>query len=764
VIFLLLVVLSGVTARAEPAGQAARAVAASASNTVVVTTSSDRVDGTTSSFSSLNANPGADAAISFREALLAANATSTSVLTLTISFNIPTSDSGYSAATKTWTIPVGEIDSSGLPALTRGSLRIEADTMADGPSQRPTIVLDGEQDWDNPANGLVITSANNVVRGLTISNFFDNALVIATSTAVNNQIAGCYIGTDAAGRIAPSNNGNGINISNGAHGNLIGGDVDADRNLIAGNTVNGGVWIHDSTTYSNTVSGNWIGLDATGVAGLGNNNAGVYLSGGTHHNIVGGTSAAEGNVISGNNGVIGAIWIGDAATGYNTVANNWIGVDRTGLAALPNVNADGIYIKDSTHNNLVDNVISANDAGISIRGGAFNTVAGNTIGLAADGKVKPDIGNRDVGIYVIDGAHNNTVGGLTAAARNVISGNGQANTNYGHGIYVSEPQTTNNFIQGNYIGVDASGVMPAGNRGYGVLISNGATGNYVGGASPAARNVIAYNGSGGIWLNSDQNEVANNLVGVGADEKTGLGNQQHGIRVSGNYNTIGPHNLIAHNQHSGIKLSGAYTKVISNELSFNARSGLCVEGGYTQVTDNMISNNGGLAAPAYDCYIEGGVVITGTGDTDVLSNTILYNQGAGITVRAAKDNRISANSISSNDGAGIKLLDGGNDELSPPFNMHATPESVSGLSCAFCTIEIFNDDDDEGEQLLGVTTAGPDGRFAVPIQASALSLAHITATTIDANGNTSPFAAPIVVSSNPPPPVYTIWLPQLRVH
>ncbi len=87
----------------------------------------------------------------------------------------------------------------------------------------------------------------------------------------------------------------------------------------------------------------------------------------------------------------------------------------------------------------------------------------------------------------------------------------------GRRVYIYGTNTTNNTIQGNYIGVDISGARTAGNRAHGVLIGNGARGNAIGGAAPGAGNVIAYNGMGGIWLDSEANLVAGNLIGVGAD-------------------------------------------------------------------------------------------------------------------------------------------------------------------------------------------------------------------------------------------------------
>ena len=144
---------------------------------MVVTTTSDHLDADadTSSFATLNSQPGADGAISLREALLAANTTPTTTLELTINFSIPISDTGYSydstSGRQMWTILVAYDDFVGLPPLTRGHVQINgSNQLATGSA--PHIILDGSNNFDVPANGLTITSANNQVRDLAIMNFW----------------------------------------------------------------------------------------------------------------------------------------------------------------------------------------------------------------------------------------------------------------------------------------------------------------------------------------------------------------------------------------------------------------------------------------------------------------------------------------------------------------------------------------------------------------------------------------------------------------
>jgi parallel beta-helix repeat protein len=138
----------------------------------------------------------------------------------------------------------------------------------------------------------------------------------------------------------------------------------------------------------------------------------------------------------------------------------------------------------------------------------------------------------------------------------------------------------------------------------------------------------------------------------------------------------------------------------------------------------------------------------------VSSNEILDNIGAGITVRAGMENRILSNSISGNTGGGIVLLEGANDNIAPPTISHASPLEVSGMSCPACHVQIFTDDGDQGLIFVKATTALLDGSFTVPVTPGALAHPHVTATSTDTSGNTSPFAVPKPVNNNPPKKVF----------
>src|ERR1035438_10259388 len=105
------------------------------------------------------------------------------------------------------------------------------------------------------------------------------------------------------------------------------------------------------------------------------------------------------------------------------------------------------------------------------------------------------LGNAYSAVSMFGGPSFNTIGGTTAAARNILSGRTNRD-----GVFLSDPGSSNNVIQGNYIGTDISGTAPMGNNGVGVFVGTGATSNLIGGTVTGAGNVIAANVNDGLQL------------------------------------------------------------------------------------------------------------------------------------------------------------------------------------------------------------------------------------------------------------------------
>ena len=109
---------------------------------------------------------------------------------------------------------------------------------------------------------------------------------------------------------------------------------------------------------------------------------------------------------------------------------------------------------------------------------------------------------------ITGGAGGNTIGGTTIEDRNVISGN------TGDGIYISDGKM--NVIEGNYIGVNKSGMSAIGNAN-GVYITQ-ADSNMVGGTKTSDRNLISGNAYGGVFIGVGKlNVVEGNDVGPNVD-------------------------------------------------------------------------------------------------------------------------------------------------------------------------------------------------------------------------------------------------------
>src|SRR5262249_26023486 len=158
-------------------------------------------------------------------------------------------------------------------------------------------------------------------------------------------------------------------------------------------------------------------------------------------------------------------------------------------------------------------------AGLAISGNS-NLVLGNSIGVAAGGTAALP---NDIGIYLTGSG--NTIGGTTAAARNIISGNSMDGVDL---------QGTNNQVLGNYVGTDITGTKSLAN-GYGFLVRIGANGNTIGGTASGAGNLISGNRGDGVWIDQDaggNNQLLGNSIGVNASGTGPLGNSNNGIEIN----------------------------------------------------------------------------------------------------------------------------------------------------------------------------------------------------------------------------------------
>jgi CSLREA domain-containing protein len=496
---------------------------------------------------------------------------------------------------------INRFGGDGIDLSTNGGNRIEGNYI--GTDVTGTIDLGnswyGVRISGVPSNTIGGTAAGtrNVISG----NEWDGVF-IADSGATGNQILGNFIGTDVNGTAALGNSQRGVLIG-GAPNNTIGGTEAGARNIISGNGYNG-VEIYGSAATGNQVQGNYIGTDVTGTADLGNSLAGVNM-GYAADNTIGGTEAGARNIISGND-VAGVYISGSTATG-NVVQGNHIGTDVTGTAALGNSSC-GVHIYEASSNTIGGtaaaerNVISGNECGVNIQGSGAtgNQVLGNYIGTDVTGTA--DLGNFGDGVF-INGA-NNTIGGTTTGARNIISGNGN------HGLEFNGSTSNGNVVQGNYIGTDATGTADLGNSDSGVFITASASSNAIGGASAGAGNVISGNDRWGVEIphvGVTGNLVLGNYIGSDATGTADLGNTQGGVWISGPGNTIGgttagAGNVIAYNGSDGVRVSGGTATgntIRGNSIHSNGGKGIeNINGGNTELAPPIITGVGSVGGTA----------------------------------------------------------------------------------------------------------------------------------------------------------------------
>ena len=289
-----------------------------------------------------------------------------------------------------------------------------------------------------------------------------HGVVITGETTQYNAISGNYIGTDASGTSALPNDLSGIFITLAKY-NTIGGEAPGEGNLISGNGSNG-IYLFNAISESenNVISGNLIGLNASGTSDLGNSRSGIAIED-SSHNLIGGETSAGGNTISGN-GEHG-VKILDTSLG-NELRFNRIGVSLSEMVALGNA-VHGVLISGASQGNIIGgaddtggNVISANlYDGVRIMGveAQNNQVLGNLIG--SQSHTYTDLGNGGNGITIQGEANENTIAGHNWIVNNT------------YGVVLSGDGTMNNIISANLI---------ADSDFNGVYVLNGAKANTIG--------------------------------------------------------------------------------------------------------------------------------------------------------------------------------------------------------------------------------------------------------------------------------------------
>ncbi len=574
--------------------------------------------------------------------------------------------------------------------------------------------------------------ARNIISGNRYS-----GVAIAFGGTADNVVEGNFIGTDATGAGVLPNGADGVDIIGGASFNTVGGASATARNVISGNAGNG-VVISDANSDSNVVASDDIGTNASGTAALGNGGDGALVENAASNNIIGGATAGSGDVISGN-GVCG-VYIRDPGTTGNVVAGDVIGTNAAGTAAVAN-GINGVDIVGGASFNTVGgttpgarDVISGNTYNgvvLAFAGTADNLVEGDFIGTAASGTAA--LPNGADGVDIVGGAASNTIGGASSVSRNVISGN------KGNGVVVSDSGSTNNVIEADYLGVDATGTVALANGNNGVIIQSGASADVVGGTLPGMGNVVSGNAASGIeLLSTTGNSILGNRVGTNAAGTAALANGFAGVLVGASGNTVGgtalgSGNVISGNGQCGIYLSGMHDVIAGNRIGTNAAGTAAVPNqGFGLWVAGASDTVGGTAAGS-------GNVISGNGTAGVL----LLGTGANLDL-------VEGNLIGTNAGGTAALPNGDGVEIESGADLNTIGGTISGAR------NVISGNTHDGVFISGYLMEGnvvdgnligtdPTGRSAIPNGANGV---QISGGVIDDTIGGTSSAARNVISGN----------------
>src|SRR5262249_26657583 len=336
-------------------------------------------------------------------------------------------------------------------------------------------------------------------------------------------------------------------------------------------------------------------------------------------------------------------------------------------------------------------------AGIEIDVGGPNLIQGNFVGINAAGTAA--LSNEGDGVRCFF-SFGSVIGG-SAAARNIISGNGH------DGILFSSGNEGHNRVENNFIGTNPDGVAAIPNAVAGVEL--GSPADVIG--TPGNGNVISGNGGDGIFLTFNRNQIQGNLIGTDITGQNPLPNGNSGISITGADNLIG-----------GAVGAG-------NTIAFNPFGGITIQNVGNAILSNSVFSNSGLGI---DLVLPLGVNPNDPGDADTGPNNLqnfpvissAVKNGSSTTVTAALDSSPNTS-----------------------FTIQFFPNPSCDLS-----------GNGEGQTLLGSInqTTGADGHFMFSATLNVVPAGQfITATATDSGNNTSEFSQCVQVTSVSPLPTPT---------
>jgi titin len=212
----------------------------------------------------------------------------------------------------------------------------------------------------NNVIGLDINAVGGPDSGNVISGNTRNGVWLVESSY--NKVSNNLIGLAASGLVAIPNEHSGVLISNGAHDNVIGTDLQEStghlqRNVISGNLLHG-VAVGGIGADNNLIAGNLIGTDGYGEMAIPNQLNGIVIFDTAKKNKIGGTALEQQNYISGNKGWGVSIESNSSGT---AILGNQIGLAEESLSGLGNT-FGGICISQSSNNQIGDGTFAGSNS------------------------------------------------------------------------------------------------------------------------------------------------------------------------------------------------------------------------------------------------------------------------------------------------------------------------------------------------------------------------------------------------------------------
>ncbi|MDB4614738.1 cadherin domain-containing protein, partial [bacterium] len=322
----------------------------------------------------------------------------------------------------------------------------------------------------------------------------------------------------------------------------------------------------------------------------------------------------------------------------------------------PSSTSDGLKLHDHYGSTVEGLILNSFNRGFEIRDGGYHSVFGNFIGTDATGSVAE---GNEVGVHV-ENSSNNTIGNASIGNRNVISGNTE------HGIRITGSNAVNNTVQGNYIGLDATGTTLLTN-GSGAIQIIDASDNTIGGAT-IDRNVIAGTSGAGVQLigTADGTLIGSNYIGTDSTGQNAVGQLATGIEIGRRThtdnitNSVAANNVVSNNEYGIVITAGGGHTLRNNTVGLaadgiteigNTRDGIVVQnsnnnsiGGFGPDLGNVISGNGQFNTGTNE-WNGIGLVIFDSEDTTVYGNLI----GTDVTGTIAAGNKAAGVLIEESD-------------------------------------------------------------------------------------------------------------------